>query len=220
MTRQIEKIVKEVRKHYKFNPKKRNFKDVMVQTILSQHTSDKNSWRAFKKLKKRFKNYDILLGESDSELEKTIRSAGLSKIKTKRIKKALRDLKKVDLKSLLKEKPLKIQEELIKIHGIGPKTAAIVIIFGLGRQAIPVDTHVFRVSKRFGIAKGKTPAKVQEELEKTVNDKDKALLHISLINVGRTVCKPRNPKCEQCVLNKNCDYYKNVFLKNKQKDIF
>jgi endonuclease-3 len=210
---QIENILKEARSHYKFKPKKRNFKDVIVQTILSQHTSDKNSLRAFRKLKKRFKNYDILLKESDFELEKTIRSAGLSKIKTKRIKKALQELKKIYLKKLLKETPLKIQEELTKIHGIGPKTAAIVVIFGLGKQAIPVDTHVFRVSKRLGIAKGKTPAKVQEELEKKIPEKFKALLHISLIDIGRTVCKPRNPKCEQCILNKNCDYYKNVFLK-------
>lgn len=216
MTRQIENIVKEVRKRYKFKPGKRNLKDVIVQTILSQHTSDKNSWRAFEKLKKRFKNYDKLLNESDSELEKTIRSAGLSKIKTKRIKKALRELKKIDLKKLLKEKPLKIQEELTKIHGIGPKTAAIVIILGLGRQAIPVDTHVFRVSKRLGISKGKTPAKVQEELEKMVDEKDKALLHVSLIDIGRTVCKPRNPNCPKCILNKHCDYYKTVFfLKNR-----
>ena len=217
MNQQIESIVKKIKKHYKFKPRKKNFKDVIVQTILSQHTSDKNSWRAFKKLKKRFQNYDFLLKEKDSELEKTIRSAGLSKIKTKRIKKALKELKKIDLKKLTKEKPLKIQEELTKIHGIGPKTAAIVLIFGMGKQAIPVDTHVFRVSKRLGISKGKTPAKVQEELEKTINEKDKALLHISLINIGRTICKPKNPNCQKCILKKHCNYYEKVFLKSNPK---
>jgi endonuclease-3 len=207
----ITRILFEVRKHYKFKLVKRSFEDVIVQTILSQHTSDKNSLKAFENLKKRFKNYNELLSEKDSELEKTIRNAGLSKIKTKRIKKALKELKKIDLKKLSKENSLKIQKELTKIHGVGPKTAAIAVMFGLGKQAIPVDTHVFRVSKRLGIAKGKTPAKVQEELEKKIPEKFKALLHISLIDIGRTVCKPRNPRCSKCILRKNCEYYKNVF---------
>jgi endonuclease-3 len=215
MQNQIQAIIEKTRKKYTFKPIKNNVTDVIVQTILSQHTSDKNSWKAFEKLKKRFKKYEQILKEKDSELEKTIRSAGLSKIKTKRIKKALAELKKINLKELEKEKPSKIQKELTKISGVGPKTAAITLIFGMGKQAIPVDTHVFRVSKRLGIATGKTPAKAQEELEEKIPEKYKAMLHVSLISIGRTVCKPKNPKCEECILKKHCNYYKKIFQVKK-----
>ncbi|TFG03677.1 endonuclease III, partial [Candidatus Thorarchaeota archaeon] len=128
--------------------------DELVLTILSQNTSDVNTSRAFKRLNERFSNWEGLLAAPNADVEDAIRVSGFFRIKTERIKAALSEIKErvgaLDL-SHLEDMPLADAKEwLTSLHGVGPKTAAIVLLFSFGRAALPVDTHVWRVTKRLG----------------------------------------------------------------------
>ena len=147
--------------------------DELVYTILSQHTSDVNSERAFANLMSEFGDFDSVADADEKEIEITIRSGGLSKSKAPRIKKVLNEIRaevgSFDL-SFLSEMPMQNAKEwLMKFNGIGPKTAAIILCFSFQMPAMPVDTHIFRVSKRLGlIGKEITAEKAHDLLERAV----------------------------------------------------
>ena len=186
----------------------------LIYTILSQHTSDINSERAFKSLVRKFKTVEAISNADENEIEIAIRMGGLSKIKAPRIKQVLNqiysELKSLDL-WFLKEMPMKEAKEWLKnLPGIGPKTAAIILCFSLGMPAMPVDTHIFRVSKRLGLIGEKVNADAAHDiLEPMVDPSDVFAFHMQLIQHGRAICKAINPKCSSCVIAEKCPSSKN-----------
>ena len=183
--------------------------DELVYTILSQHTSDVNSERAFANLMSEFGDFDSVADADEKEIEITIRSGGLSKSKAPRIKKVLNEIRaevgSFDL-SFLSEMPMQNAKEwLMKFNGIGPKTAAIILCFSFQMPAMPVDTHIFRVSKRLGlIGKKITAEKAHDLLERAVPSAEVFQFHMFLIRHGRDTCKARRPSCDVCVLSHIC----------------
>ncbi len=181
----------------------------LVYTILSQHTSDVNSERAFKSLMRRFGSVEEVADAPVDAIEESIRMGGLAKSKAPRIKAVLKqiaeELGSFDL-SFLAEMPLEESKAWLKrLPGIGPKTAAIILSFSLGLPAMPVDTHIFRVSKRLGLIGPKVNAeKAHDILEPMVPPSEVFALHVYLIRHGRQVCKALRPRCDSCVLAWGC----------------
>lgn len=190
-------------------PTKRPPLDELVRTILSQNTSDTNSDRAFAALLDRFDDWDAVADASVAEVEEAIRSGGLAQQKAPRIRSALRDVRQhrgeIDLDFLAELPDGEALAFLESMDGVGPKTAACVLAFSLERPVIPVDTHVHRVSRRLGLIGRKTSAaKAHAELEAVVAPEDRIPLHVALIRHGRTTCKARSPRCDDCVLGDVC----------------
>ena len=181
----------------------------LVYTILSQHTSDVNSERAFRNLMAVFGTLDAVAEAPVEGVEQAIRMGGLAKIKAPRIQAVLRqiadELGSYDL-SFLAEMPLdEAKAWLRRLPGIGPKTAAIILCFSLGMPAMPVDTHIHRVSKRLGFFGPKISAeKAHDILESMVSSEDVFAFHLHLIRHGRQVCKAQRPRCDGCVLAWGC----------------
>ncbi len=185
--------------------------DLLVMTILSQNTSDINSSRAFEQLKGRFSSYDDILDASGEEIADAIRPGGLADIKAARIRGALERLREdfgsVDLSALKKMSPEEARSYLTSIPGIGPKTASVIMLFGFGMPAMPVDTHVYRVSRRIGLVpENASIAETQRILEEITPREKYISLHINLIRHGRLVCRARNPLCGRCEVRGLCRY--------------
>ena len=181
----------------------------VVYTILSQHTSDRNSERAFKQLMEGFGSMEAV-AEGDTELiAKCINVGGLAKIKAPRIKRVLNLIIEwrgsLDL-AFLKDLPLEEAKAWLKdLPGIGPKSAAVILCFSLGMPAMAVDTHVYRVAKRLGLIGPKTGyEQAHEILERAVKPEQVYSFHLALITHGRGVCKAQRPLCHQCLLAYGC----------------
>lgn len=186
----------------------------LVLTILSQNTADTNSGRAFVRLLEAFPSWQAVIEAPLPELIAAIQPGGLAPTKAPRIQAALRDIKEragsFDL-AFLGGLPLdEARAWLGSIHGVGPKTVACVLMFALGRPAMPVDTHVFRVAMRLGLIPARagkaamTPEKAHALLEAAVPPQDFYAFHIALIKHGRRVCTARSPGCPRCVLRDIC----------------
>lgn len=181
----------------------------LVYTILSQHTSDVNSERAFADLMAAFGTLEAVAEAAVAEIEDAIRRAGLFRVKAPRIKQVLNDIHaevgSFDL-SFLAEMPLsEAKAWLRRFNGIGPKTAAIILCFSLGLPAMPVDTHIYRVSRRLGLIGPKVTAdQAHDILEPMVHPNDVFAFHLYLINHGRRTCKAIRPRCGSCVLAERC----------------
>lgn len=190
--------------HIRYSPA-----EELVYTILSQHTSDLNSERAFKSLMAAFGTLDAVADADADAIEAAIRRGGLAKQKAPRIRSVLRQIRdelgSFDL-SFLAEMPLPEAKAWLKrLNGIGPKTAAIILCFSLGMPAMPVDTHIFRVSKRLGLIGPKTTAdKAHDILEPMVAPGDVFAFHMYLIMHGRQICKAQRPLCPECPLAPEC----------------
>ncbi len=185
--------------------------DTLVETILSQNTSDANSGRAFAALKRKYPDWERMIDASPEKVADVIRSGGLADIKARRIIGALRRLKtehgKITLDFLVGMTPDEAEAWLSSIDGVGPKTAAIVLLFSLGMPAFPVDTHVFRVSKRLGlVASSSSRERAQKDLSLIVPQSAYYNMHLNLIEHGRRVCISRSPRCKGCILSKLCDF--------------
>ena len=181
----------------------------LVYTILSQHTSDINSERAFTNLMATFGTLEAIAAADVKQIENAIRRAGLFRVKAPRIKQVLNEvLNEVgsfDL-SFLAEMPLDEAKDWLKrFNGIGPKTAAIILCFSLGLPAMPVDTHIHRVAGRLGLIRPGTSADdAHDVLEEIVPPDDRFAFHVLLITHGRQICKARRPLCGECPLQAPC----------------
>ena len=186
--------------------------DELVMTILSQHTNDANMFRAYESLKERFSTWEEVLDAPQEEVAMFIRSSGMYNLKAKRIQAALREINervgKLDL-SLLETMELEEAKNwLTSLHGVGPKTAAIVLLFSFERPVLPVDTHVWRVTKRLGLIGNKVSReKAHVLLEQIMPRSCIPSLNKNLVRHGREVCRAQNPKCDECFLSHLCDYY-------------
>ena len=184
--------------------------DELILTVLSQHTSDLNAGRAFADLQAAFpKGWASVVRAPATRIADTIRSGGLANTKAPRIQEILREVKRregaYDLSSLTDMTDREAREYLTSLPGIGPKTAAVVLSFALGRDALPVDTHVLRASRRLGLIPPTTSAERADRLlDALVPDGLRTSLHVALIKLGREICKAGVPRCRQCPLNDLC----------------
>jgi endonuclease-3 len=184
--------------------------DELVSTILSQNTNDANRDRAFNGLRGKFPSWEAVRDAPAGEVVEAIRPAGLANQKGPRIQQVLREITAerggLDL-SFLAEMPLEeARAWLMKFKGVGPKTAAIVLCFSLGRPAFPVDTHIYRVTGRIGLR----PEKMNVEdahryLEEMFPPETYYAAHLNIIRLGREICGARKPNCPACPLRKLCD---------------
>ncbi|MCZ2098005.1 MAG: endonuclease III [Anaerolineae bacterium] len=184
----------------------------LVCTILSQNTSDTNRDRGYTALCERFPTWEDVRDAPLEAVIDAIRPAGLANQKAPRIQAALRYVTEQQgaiTLDFLNDLPLEDAKAwLTGIHGIGPKTAAIILLFAFNRPAFPVDTHVHRVTGRLGLIGPKTTAeRAHVELEAIVPPEDYYPAHLNFIRHGREICHARRPRCEICPLAAHCDYY-------------
>ncbi len=177
----------------------------LILTVLSQNTADTNSGRAFVQLMRRYPSWDAITDAPLDELIATIQPGGLAPQKSPRIQAILRAVRERtpewDL-SFLETMPLdEARAWLRALPGVGPKTVACVLLFSLGRPALPVDTHVERVSKRLALIPEKATAdQAHALLEALVDPADYYPFHMLLIKHGRRTCAARRPACNRCPL--------------------
>jgi len=182
---------------------------LLVATILSAQTTDKKVNEITETLFKDYPDLDAFLKLTTEELEKRIKQIGLYRSKAKNLIMMCNQLKE----NFNGEVP-KTMEEITSLAGAGRKTANVVLSNAFGVPSIAVDTHVFRVSNRLGLADSDNVLEVEKQLQKELPKKEWSLAHHLLIFHGRRCCIARNPKCEQCSLTKLCKYYKEI-SKNK-----
>jgi endonuclease-3 len=187
--------------------------DELVSTILSQNTNDVNRDRAFEALRARFPSWEAVRDAPARQVVAAIRPAGLANQKGPRIQEALRAITRergsLDLSFLADLPPAEARRWLTRFNGVGPKTAAIVLLFSLGRPAFPVDTHVYRVTGRLGLR----PPKMSVEqahpyFEDLLPPETYYAAHLNIIRHGREVCHAQRPDCPACFLKRECLYYR------------
>ncbi len=184
----------------------------LASTILSQNTNDGNRDIAFERLRQRFSTWEQVRDADPDEVVEAIRPAGLANQKGPRLQEALRTITQEQGEltlDFLRDLPLgEAKVWLQSIKGVGPKTAAIVLLFSLGRPAFPVDTHIHRVCQRLGLIGPRVSReRAHVELEGLVLAEAYYAFHLNLIQHGRQVCQARAPRCAECVLRGLCDDY-------------
>jgi len=187
----------------------RNPIDVLIGTILSQNTSDANSGRAFASLKASFDSWEAVASAPAEHIAQVIKSGGLSQIKSVRIKQALEQIEKeqgrISLDSLKAKTMAEAEDYLMRLPGVGHKTARCVLLFSLGKPSLPVDTHVFRVAKRLGLIDSKTSIeKAHSLLQEQIPPSQVYQFHVHMIEHGRRICHARQPRCDRCILSDIC----------------
>ncbi|MFM8320809.1 MAG: endonuclease III domain-containing protein [Chloroflexota bacterium] len=185
--------------------------DELISTILSQNTNDVNRDRAFQGLRRSFPSWEAVRDADPQAVIDAIRPAGLAKQKGPRIQAVLRQITAergaLDLAFLAGLPAEEGREWLVRFHGVGPKTAAIVLQFSLGKPAFPVDTHIYRVSGRLGLRPANLTAdQAHPFLERLFPPETYYPVHLNLIRLGREICQARRPNCPACPLQDLCDY--------------
>ena len=194
----------------KRNKKKPDPLDMLIGTILSQNTNDKNSYKAYQNLKQKYKSWDEVEKLTPSRIEQLIKVAGLGKQKSKAIKNVLTGIRKehksLNLNYLKNYTDQSVLNELTKYDGVGVKTASCVLLFSMYRNVCPVDTHVHRTLNRIGLVKTSSPDKTFLEITGKIPESTAHSFHTNLIRLGREVCRASNPICSICPLVKICKY--------------
>lgn len=188
--------------------------DLLIATILSQNTNDRNSYKAFQNLKTKYGSWEKIAGLHLTKLKNTIKIAGLGEQKSRTIKRFLTELikskGKISLDHLKKLKDEEILNVLTQHPGIGIKTASCVLLFSLNRNVCPVDTHVHRTLNRIGVVQSNSPDKTFNLIFRNMPEGAAHSIHSNLIRLGREICRPAKPLCNICPLLKICRYpYKN-----------
>lgn len=182
--------------------------DALIATVLTQATSDRNALKSWRLFKQAFPETEAALQADESAISEAIRSGGLANQKAKTIRailKALHDRGQGLTLEIAGKDPESVREFLLSLPGVGPKTAACVMLFGLNLPAFPVDVHIQRIAVRMGWVKPRTgPEATQELLTSLIPFKYHSSLHILLLNLGRKYCRPHNPNCQECPLNREC----------------
>jgi endonuclease III len=226
--RKLALIIRTLEKHFGVPVQKRDEcavdpLDMLIATLLSQNTNDINSYRAWKNLKKKFPDYKTLYNARITSIESAIRTGGMAKQKAARIKELLRIVKerygKLTLEDIRQKSDDEIMQELTSLNGIGVKTASCVILFALGRNSFPVDTHVHRVLNRLGIVTTRNPEKTFYAMQERVPPEKMYSLHTNLIRFGRSICKSQRPDCYRCPLVKTCAFENKMVHIGPRKEV-
>jgi endonuclease-3 len=207
----IEEIIERLEQAYgprKWQPGKDPI-DVLIGTILSQNTSDANSGRAFASLKASFDSWEAVASAPAEHIARVIKSGGLSQIKAVRIKQVLEQIEKeqgrISLDSLEAMDMAEAEDYLMRLPGVGHKTASCVLLFSLRKPSLPVDTHIFRVARRLGlIDSGASAEKAHSLLQEQIPHSMVYQFHIHMIEHGRQICHARQPRCNRCILRSIC----------------
>jgi endonuclease-3 len=183
----------------------------LILTILSQNTADVNTSRAYASLRERFPTWEDVLAARDEEVAQAIRIGGLAHIKAPRIRRILAHLQVergcLNLGFLAQMSVPEARSYLLALEGVGPKTAACVLLFSLHLPALPVDTHVHRVTRRIGLVPARATAeRTQDMLEALLPPDLYYPFHLNVIRHGRTLCGASRPRCDVCPLAQDCDY--------------
>ena len=186
-----------------------NLLDILIETILSQNTNDQNRDKAFRRLKTRFPHWEDVLRAKTKRIVSAIRQGGLAEQKARRIREILHWIEKregkLSLSFLRKMDSEEIKRAIGPLKGVGPKTLHCLLLFGLRREAFPVDTHILRTGKRLGFIPERMDAEEAHGWMSPLIPKKKSLsLHLNLIQFGRSVCTARKPLCGMCLFNKEC----------------
>jgi endonuclease-3 len=185
--------------------------DILIETILSQNTNDQNRDRAYQRLKTRFPRWEEVLEAKTKPIVSALRPGGLAEQKARRIREILHWIKKqkgkLSLSFLRKMDSEEVKKTIGPLKGVGPKTLHCLLLFGLRREAFPVDTHIHRIGKRLGFIPERMDAEKAHEWMGPLIPKKKSLsLHLNLIRFGRSVCRARKPLCDACFLSGECPY--------------
>jgi len=183
----------------------------LVGTILSQSTNSANSGGQYRALRRRWRRWGEVADAPARSVEKVIRSGGLAREKARRIRAALRELRRrfgrVTLAPVARMSNAEALDFLRSLPGVGQKTAACVLLFALGRNVNPVDTHIRRIFQRLGLVGGRSTAEEASRLTAPFVPRGRALaLHLNLIRLGRTICRARAPGCGKCPLRARCRF--------------
>lgn len=200
-TKKIVEILKETYPDAKCELNYETPLQLLVATVLSAQTTDKKVNEVTKELFKDYPDLDAFLKITNDELEERIKKIGLYRNKSKNLILMFRQIKE----NFNGEVP-KTMEGITSLAGAGRKTANVVLSNAFGIPSIAVDTHVFRVSNRLGLAKSNNVLEVEKQLQKELIKKEWTLMHHLLIFHGRRCCVARKPKCEECPLNHICNY--------------
>jgi endonuclease III len=189
--------------------------DELVSTILSQNTNDGNRDRAFNSLRAKFGTWEEVRDADPVDVVNAIRPAGLANQKGPRIQQVLHSITEergsLDLSFLGYLSVEEAKAWLTKFNGVGPKTAAIVLCFSLGKPAFPVDTHIYRVTGRIGLRPEKmTVEQAHPHLERLFPPETYYAAHLNIIRLGREICQARRPRCEVCPIVDLCDYGRTI----------
>ncbi len=199
--------------------------DLLIATILSQNTNDKNSFKAFNNLKKIFPNFSKIKSAPLSKIKDAIKVAGLANQKANAIKNLISELpehKNLPTLNFIKkwdnEQTISF---LTKFKGVGLKTASCVLLFSLKRNVCPVDTHVHRTLNRLGVVQTNTPDKTYLAINENFPEGIAHSFHTNLIRLGREICLPSKPRCNICPLLSVCEFKNKNLVGSasvKQKD--
>jgi len=186
--------------------------DDLIYIIISNKTSPEMAQRTYARIKAEFAAWDDALAASQSALQRLLQPAGLGTVKSHQIHAALRkinnDFGSCDL-NRLREKPLdEVQEYLVSLPGISEKVAKCVMIFTLGLNVLPVDSHVHRIARRLGWTSRKRADQCHRELEALIPPKRRHAFHVDCIMHGRLVCRPSSPACNHCCINRHCEFFR------------
>lgn len=195
-----------------------------MSCILSQHTSDANSFPAFTRLRATFETWQDVVDAGPERVAETIRKAGLANQKAKSILACLKQVRELHgeytLEPLRNLPTSEARAWLQALPGVGPKTAAIVLCFSFGRESIPVDTHVFRVSQRLGLLTERAnEVRAHDELLALVPGDLAYRFHVALIQHGRHVCRAPVPDCARCPLMASCPFHRNGGPEKRREEI-
>lgn len=213
MKKKINTINKLLVKHFGIPPRNKklpNPVDLLIATILSQNTNDKNSYKAFKNLKEKYKKWEDVAKLNREVIEKLIKVAGLGKQKSTSIKNLLSRLLKsngkISLNHIKKLDDEEILDELTSYNGIGIKTASCALLFSFDRNICPVDTHVHRTLNRLSLVKTTSPEKTFYKINSNLPENTAHQFHTNLIRLGREICKAQKPNCSICPIKKKCAF--------------
>lgn len=188
--------------------------DDLIYVILSNKTAPRVAQRVYADLKSRFDSWDELLATSMVELTKILKPAGLAAVKSQQIWAALmkiqHDAESCDLDWLRDKTEGEIQDYLVSLPGVSVKVAKCVMMYTLDANVLPVDGHVHRITKRLGWNDRKRADQCHEELEALVPPDLRYALHVTCIAHGRSICRPEQPACRRCCVNRYCAYSNNA----------
>jgi endonuclease-3 len=211
MRRRLAAILRRLRAAYGAPPPPRRLAplDELVLTVLSQNTNDTNRDRAYADLRARYPTWDDVADAPLPAIARAIRRGGLGPTKSVRLREILRSLRDrdipLDARAFARMRSIALWDLLVGLKGVGPKTAACVLLFSLGRPFFPVDTHVHRVSRRLALVPDAADAvTAQDLLQEAIPPGDVYDLHMLLIRHGRDVCIARRPFCSRCPISSLC----------------
>lgn len=204
MQEKINRIIREMRRHVggKSIVSHSDPFRVLIATVISQRTRDENTKKVAAKLFSRHATPEAIALAPLKELEGLVKESGFYRVKASRIKRIAEQIAE-NFNGAVPDR----KEDLLRLEGVGPKTAACVQVYGFDSDDLPVDVHVFRISNRLGLVNTKTPEETEAELKRKIPRRYWKEINLLMVRYGQKVCLPRNPRCDICALADTCRYF-------------